>query len=125
MRGEWRRFAAFLKRPTLPERAPLPQAAGLRAVVWLVLLDLLVMAALLGVAGAVMAAGVSLPETALAGMEIGTGIILAVVVIAPLTEEIAFRGWLSGRPGHIFGLLAGALAAIVAGLAASAFFSSA
>ena len=70
-------------------RAPLPQAAGLRAVVWLVLLDLLVMAALLGVAGAVMAAGVSLPETALAGMEIGTGIILAVVVIAPLTEEIA------------------------------------
>ncbi|HAL91222.1 MAG TPA: hypothetical protein DCM66_11130, partial [Erythrobacter sp.] len=89
MRGEWRRFAAFLKRPALPERAPLPQAAGLRAVVWLVLLDLLVMAALLGVAGAVMAAGVSLPETALAGMEIGTGIILAVVVIAPLTEEIA------------------------------------
>ena len=41
MRGEWRRFAAFLKRPTLPERAPLPQAAGLRAVVWLVVLDLL------------------------------------------------------------------------------------
>ena len=125
MRGEWRRFAAFLKRPTLPERAPLPQAAGLRAVVWLVLLDLLVMAALLGVAGAVMAAGVSLPETALAGMEIGTGIILAVVVIAPLTEEIAFRGWLSGRPGHIFGLLAGALAAMVAGLAAMAFFGAA
>ena len=125
MRGEWRRFAAFLKRPALPERAPLPQAVGLRAVVWLVLLDLLVMAALLGVAGAVMAAGVSLPETALAGMEIGTGIILAVVVIAPLTEEIAFRGWLSGRPGHIFGLLAGALAAMVAGLAAMAFFGAA
>ena len=28
------------------------------------------------------------------------------VIAAPLLEEIAFRGWLSGRPAHVFGLLA-------------------
>lgn len=104
--GEWRRFGHFLKRPTLPPRAPMPRVGSIVAVLRMLLLDFAIMAVLLAIAGAVMAGGVDLPETALAGMEMTTGIILAAVIAAPLLEEIAFRGWLSGRPGHILALLA-------------------
>ncbi|MED5205946.1 MAG: hypothetical protein VX465_04915, partial [Pseudomonadota bacterium] len=83
-RGEWARFGAFLKRPTLPARAPLPRLASLVAILRLMLLDFAMMGVLLGTAAAVMATGVSLPQTALAGMEIGAEIVFAVVVIAPL-----------------------------------------
>ena len=38
-RGEWARFGAFLKRPTLPARAPLPRLASLVAILRLMLLD--------------------------------------------------------------------------------------
>ena len=118
-RGEWAQFAAFLKHPVLPARAPLPRRASLVAVLRLLLLDLAVMGVLLGVAGAVMSAGIAMPETALANVDIDAGIIVAVVAVAPLLEEIAFRSWLSGRPGHILGLLAalpaGALAAMAFG----------
>ncbi|WP_370190640.1 type II CAAX prenyl endopeptidase Rce1 family protein [Qipengyuania sp.] len=110
-RGEWAQFAAFLKRPALPARAPLPQLASLVAVLRLFLLDVMVMAALLAVAGAVMFSGIEVPKTALADMDIGAGIAFAVILIAPLAEEIAFRGWLSGRPGHVLAVLLGALAA--------------
>lgn len=106
MRGEWSRFLGFLRRPVLPARAPLPQVAGLIAVLRLFALDLLVMSGLLAIAGIVIATGVDMPETALAGMDIGPGIVFAVVVVAPLAEEIAFRGWLSGRPGHLLALVA-------------------
>ena len=116
-RGEWARFGAFLKRPTLPARAPLPRLASLVAILRLMLLDFAMMGVLLGTAAAVMATGVSLPQTALAGMEIGAEIVFAVVVIAPLGEEIAFRSWLSGRPGHLLGLLAAIPAALLAAAA--------
>tara|TARA_A100001391_G_scaffold72266_2_gene46137 strand:- start:1153 stop:1923 length:771 start_codon:yes stop_codon:yes gene_type:complete len=105
-RGEWRNFAAFLKRPALPPRARPLRMASLVAVLRLLLLDLAVMGALLGIAGTVIAFGVDMPETALAGMDIGPGIVFAVVIVAPLAEEIAFRGWLSGRPGHLLALVA-------------------
>ena len=39
MRGEWSRFLGFLRRPVLPARAPLPQVAGLIAVLRLFALD--------------------------------------------------------------------------------------
>ncbi len=121
--GEWRQFFAFLKRPALPPRAPLPRAATLLATLRMLLLDFAVMAALLSIAGIVMATGVDLPETALAGMEITTVIIVAAVIGAPLLEEIAFRGWLSGRPGHVLAcvlLLIGAFGLAQAGASESA-----
>ena len=111
-RGEWGRYARFLKRPVLPDRAPMPRASSLAAVLRLFILDLVLMSALLAIAGAVMATGVDVPETALAGMEIGGGILFAVVVVAPLAEEIIFRGWLSGRPGHILALIAFGIGAV-------------
>ena len=104
-RGEWANFAAFLKQPALPERANAPGLASLVAVLRLLLLDLAMMGVLLAIASAVMAIGIDVPETALAGVEIGPGIIFAVIVFAPLAEEIAFRGWLSGRPGHVLAVL--------------------
>lgn len=111
-RGEWGQYASFLKRPKLPDRAPMPRPASLGAVFRLFALDLVLMSALLAIAGAVMATGVDVPETALAGMEIGGGILFAVVVVAPLAEEIIFRGWLSGRPGHLLALIAFGIGAI-------------
>ncbi|MEX0341804.1 MAG: CPBP family glutamic-type intramembrane protease [Erythrobacter sp.] len=115
-RGEWANFAAFLRRPALPERARALRLASLVAVWRMLLLDLAVMGVLLAIASAVIAVGVEVPQTALAGMEIGPGIVFAVVVFAPLAEEIAFRGWLSGRPGHLLGVLA-LLAAVAAAMA--------
>ncbi len=104
--AEWLRFARFLRHPALPDRAAGAGLATLVPVARLLALDVLVMAILLGVSGLVMAAGISLPETALAGVDIGPAIILAVVLVAPVAEELLFRGWLSGRPGHVLALLA-------------------
>ena len=105
LRGEWARFGAFLKRPTLPDRAPMPRASSLVAVLRMLLLDFAVMAVLLAIAGLVMASGVALPETALAGMDMTIQLAFAAIVFAPLVEEIFFRGWLSGRIGHILGVI--------------------
>ncbi|MDP4576304.1 CPBP family glutamic-type intramembrane protease [Qipengyuania sp. G39] len=119
--GEWRQFGRFLKRPTLPPRAPMPRMASLLATLRLLLLDFAIMLALLAIAGIVMAAGTELPETAIAGMEMTGGLVFAAVVVAPLTEEIAFRGWLSGRPGHVLAIVLAIPAALVAVTVTSAF----
>ncbi|MFA6220588.1 MAG: CPBP family glutamic-type intramembrane protease [Erythrobacter sp.] len=104
LRGEWARFGAFLGRPVLPDRAPPPNLASLAAAARLLLLDLAIMAVLLAIGGLVSAIGVELPETALAGMELSPTIIAVAVLFAPLVEELVFRGWLSGRPGHLLAL---------------------
>lgn len=114
LRGEWARFGTFLKRPHLPDRAPMPNGANLAATLRMLGLDFLVMFALLAIAGAVMSVGIELPETALAGMELEASLVVFAVLVAPLMEEIAFRGWLSGRPGHVWGLIAGAVAGLAA-----------
>ena len=115
-RGEWAQFAAFLKRPVLPPRAPLPRLASLVATGRMLVLDLAVMGALVALAGLAMSAGIDMPETALAGVDLDTATIVAVVIVAPVLEELAFRSWLSGRPGHVLGVLvalpAAALAAV-------------
>ncbi|OBX19730.1 hypothetical protein A9995_03975 [Erythrobacter sp. QSSC1-22B] len=115
-REEWRRFAAFLKHPRLPARARPPSRVGLRAVMRMLGLDLAMMAVLMAVAAIVVAAGIDLPATALENIDISLAIVALVVIGAPLLEEIAFRSWLSGRPGHVFALLV--LAAGIFGLAA-------
>jgi membrane protease YdiL (CAAX protease family) len=99
---EWRRFGAFLKRPTLDvcsqDRGAFTVIARIYA------LDIAAMAVLVGLASALVAMGVYIPETALAGMEFTLPIILMVVIGAPVMEELAFRGWLSGKPGPVLAL---------------------
>ena len=115
MTGEWRRFGAFLRRPSLEVGAQ--NAGALTVLARIYVLDLLAMAVLIGLAGLLIAAGVYIPVTALAGMEFTWGIIAMVVIGAPLMEEVAFRSWLSGRPGVIAALLAFLAGGIGFGLA--------
>ena len=103
-RAEWTAFRRFLARPRLPERAAPFSGSSLAAILRMFGLDILLMAALALIAGAVMATGFELPDTALAGMEITPWLAFAVVAGAPFLEEIVFRGWLSGRPGHVLAI---------------------
>ena len=101
LRGEWSRFFSFLKWPTLPARAEPLQASSWVAIGRMLALDMLFMSVLLGIAFAAMASGVEIPETAISGMEMTAQLAFAAIVFAPIAEEIAFRSWLSGRPGHV------------------------
>ncbi|NNK45129.1 MAG: hypothetical protein HKP43_00700, partial [Altererythrobacter sp.] len=118
MRAEWGHFLGFLKRPSLPDNQASDLREGARAVSRILALDLIAMGMLLAIAGAVMASGIEIPETALAGMEITPGIIFAVIVVAPISEEILFRSWLSGRPRYLIAfpilLVAGLIAVMLA-----------
>ena len=100
---EWRRLGAFLKRPQL--EAKVAQSPAFRLITRIYLLDMLAMLALVIAASVAVAMGVYLPKTAIAGMEFTPTLILAVIIGAPLLEEIAFRSWLSGKPAHIAALL--------------------
>ena len=100
--AEWRRLAAFLKRPNLDVGAQ--NQGALKVLARIYALDIAAMALLIGLASALLAAGVYIPETALAGMEFTWEIILLVIIGAPVMEELAFRGWLSGKPGPILAL---------------------
>lgn len=68
-------------------------------------LDFALMAVLLTGFFAAMAMGFELPETALADMELTPGLIALVILGAPLGEELVFRSWLSGRPGHVLAII--------------------
>ena len=99
--------------PPLQERCAASRASAAarpchvaRAVLRMLGLDLAVMAVLITLATIVVAVGIELPATALENMDISWLVVALVVIAAPLLEEIAFRGWLSGRPAHVFGLLA-------------------
>jgi membrane protease YdiL (CAAX protease family) len=116
--AEWRRFFAFLLRPALPDRTELSLAGSARAIAPLVVLDLLLMAVVLGSIGLAAAMGFRLPEHMLNELKLSPALIGFIVVAAPLGEEALFRGWLSGRPGHILAvlaLLAGGAALFLAG----------
>ncbi len=123
-RDEWRRYLIFVKRPRVPDRASRISGAGLTATLRMLGLDLMVMLGLVLVAGAVLLIGFELPENELAGMELTPLLIFAIVVIAPLSEEIAFRGWLSGRPGHVLAILIGLAALLIVPIAAEAIVDS-
>lgn len=109
--AEWRAFFRFLRQPSLPNRADISLAATARALLPLFALDMLMMIIVLGAIGAAMALGFKLPDHMLGEMPITAGLIVLIVVGAPIAEEILFRGWLSGRLGHF-------LATIVSGLGA-------
>ena len=86
------------------------------ATVRMLVLDLLAMGVLLAIAGIVMAIGVELPQTALAEIEISAVIVFAVVVAAPVIEELAFRSWLSGRPRYLVGFPIALIAFVAAAM---------
>ncbi|EAQ28252.1 hypothetical protein NAP1_11673 [Erythrobacter sp. NAP1] len=110
MRGEWQRLGAFLKRPSLGVNAE--QSQPFKVLARIYTLDVAAMAALITLATIAVAAGIYIPATALAGIEFTPLVILSVVIGAPVLEEIFFRGWLSGKPAHIYALLAVILGAV-------------
>lgn len=114
--AEWRSFATFLRRPALPERPTGPSFGALGKTLRLFALDLALMAVIVGAIALASALGVKLPSSALEGLELGPLLLLAIVVAAPLAEEIVFRGWLSGRAGHV-----AAVVALIAGVAVPVF----
>ena len=101
--AEWLRLGSFLKRPNLEVGAQ--NQGALTVLTRIFALDFAIMAMLVGLAAALVASGVELPETALANIEFTLWIIFAVIVGAPVMEEIAFRSWLSGKLGHWVGLV--------------------
>lgn len=116
--ASWRQWAWFVRRPVLPDRAETGVAGGLKVVLPLLGLDLALMALLLGAIGAAFALGFEMPRHMLGGMKLTPVLMAMFVVVLPVGEEIAFRGWLSGRSGHIAGS-----AAFVAALAMLAMAS--
>jgi len=102
----WREFAAFLRRPVLPEHLTGIRPAALGATLKLFALDLALMAILLAIVGLASLLGFKPPENAIDKLHLGPLWLAIIVVIAPLAEELVFRSWLSGRPGHIMAVIA-------------------
>lgn len=110
--AEWRAFASFLRRPALPERMTGIRLAALGKTLQLFALDLLLMALLVGLVGLAAKLGFHIPENAIDKLQLGPLWLAVIVVVAPIGEELAFRCWLSGRPGHV-----AAIVALLVGLA--------
>ena len=104
-RGEWNSYLAFVRAPRLPEHRTANFRSGLAALPRMLALDLGAMMTLVSIALLVVVLGFEIPSTALAGLEIDWQLAFTVVIFAPLMEEIAFRGWLSGKPGHVLALV--------------------
>jgi membrane protease YdiL (CAAX protease family) len=104
--AEWHGFAAFLRNPVLPDRAEMSLTGSARALGPLFLLDITLMALVLGSIGLAAALGLKLPEHMLNELTLTPALAGFIVVGAPLGEEVLFRGWQSGRPGHILAVLA-------------------
>ena len=90
-----------MRHPVLPERASGVRLAALPVLGKLFALDLLLMGVLIGIAAGASALGLEMPEHLLDQLELTTPLILFILVAAPLGEDLIFRGWLSGRPGHV------------------------
>src|SRR6056297_1535348 len=101
--SQWRQLGAFLGRPSLPGAQI--KTGAIPVLMRIFALDLFAMLMLVIAAAIAVAAGIYIPETALAGIEFTPVVILMVVVAAPVFEELVFRGWLSGKPGHVLALL--------------------
>jgi membrane protease YdiL (CAAX protease family) len=113
--GEWRSFAAFVRRPALPDRASGPRLPAFRGLFQLLALDVLLMILLIGGLAGLTALGLELPGHLLQDLALGLPLIAFIVIGAPLGEELVFRGWLSGRPGHVGASLAILAAALLGG----------
>lgn len=113
---QWSRFFAFLRRPVLPQKATGFGAGPLVALARLFALDILLTLGVLGFFYLLTVLGIEAPDNALADLDFTLEIVLMIVVAAPLVEEIVFRGWLSGRPGHVVALIMLLLGGIGSGI---------
>ncbi|MBO0748962.1 MAG: CPBP family intramembrane metalloprotease [Porphyrobacter sp.] len=104
--GEWRAFGTFLRHPVLPRRVTGIHPAAIAATLKLFALDLVIMAVLIGVVALATALGMHIPENAIDKLQLGPLWLAIIVVMAPIAEELAFRSWLSGRPGHVTAIIA-------------------
>ena len=104
--GEWRQYARFIRWPKLPQRATGFSPRVLTHVFRLYVLDIILMAVLVTAGFLIVALGFEFPENALEALDWNIGLILLVVAGAPIYEELIFRSWLSGRPGHLWALIA-------------------
>ena len=102
--GQWGALAAFLKHPYLP-RSTLRTGLSARLLARLFLLDLLAIIAFGTIILAVASFGIEFPENLNSTLGLDPQTVLLLVIVAPILEEIAFRSWLSGRPGILFALL--------------------
>ncbi len=117
-REEWRRYLGFLKRPYLP--AIDEQTSGVRAVLRMLALDLMVMLVLIGGISLAAGLGFELPDNVNNTLEPGLLTVLLVVVLAPLAEELLFRGWLSAKPRDILACPLASLAVFMIAVALTA-----
>lgn len=111
---QWRRFGAFLRRPALRDAVADARGSLLRLIVSLAGLDLLLMVLLLGALGVASTLGWDAPGHVMQQFELQPALIGFILVAAPVVEELLFRGWLSGKPGHV-----GALVVLLAAGAAA------
>ena len=103
-RDEWRHWARFIRRPHLPEHHA-PFTRSVIGMLRMLSIDLMVMTVLIGAIGIATALGFELPENALNNLDMGLGTVALLVVVAPVLEELGFRSWLSGKPGHVIAAL--------------------
>ncbi len=120
--ASWRSWAAFVRHPALPDRADLRPVPAFKTVITLFGLDLALMALLLGALSIATSVGFKMPEHVLGELDLSPGLVAIIVLGGPIVEEIIFRGWLSGRIGHILAtpLSIAALLAFITGGAAFA-----
>lgn len=98
-----RRVAGFVLRPRLPGRVGRFSPAALRDTLKLYGIDMALMGLMLGAFLAVEMSGFEMPSNEFESIELGFAWIAVIVVTAPLAEELAFRGWLSGTLGAMLG----------------------
>jgi membrane protease YdiL (CAAX protease family) len=96
-----RAFVGFLRRPVLPDHVTGLRLPALGGTLGLFALDLAMMTVLVSVALMAWILGFTLPSSVVGELQLGPGLIAAIVVVAPIGEELIFRSWLSGRPGHV------------------------
>lgn len=111
--GEWRAFAAYLRRPILPDKQA-PGSSALRGTLRMAALDIMMMGAIIAILMLVVAIGFDLPDNINASLDLNPFTIALIVIAAPLLEETVFRSWLTGRPSYLVSLAALALTAIIA-----------
>ncbi|MGX7894089.1 CPBP family glutamic-type intramembrane protease [Tsuneonella sp. HG222] len=116
----WKRFGTFVRRPQVPARVTGVRTATFPVLGKLFLLDLALMTGLICLALAAEAAGFQMPAHMLDALEFTPLLLLFILIGAPVGEELIFRSWLSGRPGHVGAcllvLLFAPLTAFAAGL---------
>ncbi|MEO0030968.1 MAG: hypothetical protein RIS94_726 [Pseudomonadota bacterium] len=108
-----REFAAYLAHPVPRQPAGLADPASRR--VWSAMLVLHLGVLLLALAPLLKLwqAAMGLPSPDAFGKVPPALLLPLVTVIAPVGEEVAFRGWLTGRPRAIWLLLCGIIAALL------------